>query len=265
LAGAQPKKQLNLPIVCGSLSNLKKWGTITTFYSNIMKNHGKKFRESQKKVNPETTYALDEALKLATETSTVKFDATVEIHINTGTNPKYNDQMIRSTVVMPHGSGKTQRIAVFCTAENEEAAKKAGADLVGSDELIEKINKGEIDFDIAIAEPAMMKNLAKAAKVLGPKGLMPSPKAGTVTDNLAEAIGEIKKGKIEFRNDKFGIVHSILGKVSFGANKLTENAQSFLAALKEVKPEGTKGSYIRKITITTTMGPGIKVGTHEVV
>lgn len=224
-----------------------------------MKKHGKKYRDIVAKIEKDKIYSLEEACKLATETSPVKFDATVEIHINTGTDPKHADQIIRSTVVMPHGTGKTQRIAVFCDATKADEAKKAGADIVGADDLMEKVLKGEIDFDIAIAQASMMKDIAKVAKVLGPKGLMPSPKSGTVTENIAQAVADIKRGKLEFRNDKAGIVHSILGKVSFGDKKLMENAKEFMQALMDAKPAGTKGTYLKKMTFTTSMGPSILV------
>lgn len=228
-----------------------------------MKKHGKKFRAVAEKVGKNQAYSLKEAISLAIETSPVKFDATVEIHVNTGTNPKHADQMIRATVALPNGTGKSQRIAVFCDETKTAEAKKAGADLIGEDDLINEVLSGKIDFDIAIAQTSLMKKLAKIAKVLGPKGLMPSPKSGTVTDDIGRVVGEIKKGKIEFRNDKEGIVHSILGKVSFGENKILENTKSFLKALKDAKPEGIKSNYIKKISITTSMGPGIMVDIQE--
>lgn len=224
-----------------------------------MPKHGKKFRATAKKIDPDKVYSLEEAVKLAVDNSTTSFDGTLEVHVNTGTDPKHADQMIRANLVLPHGTGKTKRIAVFCDASKEAEAKKAGADVVGEDDLIEKVEKGSIDFDIVIAQPAMMKKLAKIAKILGPKGLMPSPKAGSVTEDIGRAVEEIKKGKIEFRNDKFGIVHSVLGKVSFGDKKLIENAAEFIKTLKNAKPAVVKGTYIKKISISTTMGPGIFV------
>lgn len=222
-----------------------------------MNKHGKKYRAIADKVEKGKLYTLAEATALAVETSPVKFDATVEIHVNTGTDPRHADQIVRANVVLPNGTGKSQRIAVF--TQDPAEAKKAGADIFGGEDLIEKVLKGEIDFDVAIAQPALMKDLGKVAKVLGPKGLMPSPKSGTVTTDIAKAIEEIKKGKIEIRNDKTGIVHSVLGKVSFGAKKLEENAKVMMRALLDAKPEGIKGVYLKKITITTVMGPGIGV------
>ena len=227
-----------------------------------MKKHGKKFRENVRKIDREKLYPLEEAVKLALETSAVKFDASVEIHVNTATNPKHADQIIRETVALPHGTGKVVRIAVFCEDDQIDAAKKSGADLAGKEDLIAQVSKGEINFDIAIAQTALMKDLAKVAKVLGPKGLMPSPKAGTVTDKISEAVVAIKKGKIEFRNDKFGIVHSILGKVSFGEKKIAENFREFFRALTDAKPSGCKSALVKKIFLTTSMGPavGVEIG-----
>ena len=224
-----------------------------------MKKFGKNYRQASEKLEKGKMYTLAEAMKLATETSTTKFDATVEIHVNTGTDPKHADQIVRDTVVPPHGTGKSQRIAVFCDDTKADEAKKAGADVVGLEDLVEKVLKGDIDFDVAIAQSSVMKDIAKVAKVLGPKGLMPSPKSGTVTEDIKKAVEEIKKGKVEFRNDKAGIVHSILGKVSFGDKKLLENAQVFMRALVDAKPSGIKGVYLKKITVTTSMGPGISV------
>jgi len=230
-----------------------------------MKKHGKKFIEAAKKIEKEKLYPLSEAIKLALQTSVVKFDATVEVHVNTNTNPKYADQIIRSSIILPHGTGKSVKVAAFCDDNQEEKAKKAGADFVGSDELIEKVLKGKVNFDIAVAQPSLMKNLGKIAKILGPKGLMPSLKSGTVTNELEKIITEIKKGKIEFKNDKSGIVHTILGKVSFGDKKITENFNAFKEALIQAKPSGNKGGYLKKITITTSMGPGINIDLKDII
>jgi large subunit ribosomal protein L1 len=228
-----------------------------------MKKYSKAYRSKVEKIEKDKIYSLDEACKLAVETSPVKFDASVEIHVNTGTDPRHADQIVRSTVVLPNGTGKSVRIAVFCDDAKAAEAKKAGADKIGAEDLIESVLKGELDFDIAIAQPSMMKDLAKVARVLGPKGLMPSPKSGTVTDDIAKAIEEIKKGKLEYRNDKAGIVHTILGKVSFGQAKITENAKAFIVSLIEAKPQGTKGTYVKKITMTTSMGPSIQVDVQD--
>ena len=223
------------------------------------KKRGKKFRDAAGKIDREKLHAAGEACTLICETSPVKFDATVEIHVCTATNPKHADQIVRATVVLPHGTGKSKRIAVFCDDAQEAAAKKAGADVVGGEDLIEQVAKGKAEFDVAIAQPALMKSLAKVAKILGPRGLMPSPKSGTVTDEIGKAVEEIKKGKVEFRNDKAGIVHSVLGKVSFGPEKIKENFQAFLEALQNAKPAGCKGSFVKKVFLATSMGPAVGV------
>jgi len=224
-----------------------------------MPKHGKKYRAAAENIDADKKYPLEKAVALAKKTATTKFDATMEIHIATSADPRHADQIVRASITLPHGTGKTKRIAAFCEGADAEAAKKAGADLVGGADLIEKILGGEIDFDIAVATPAMMKNLAKAAKILGPKGLMPSPKSGTVTPKIAEAIAEIKKGKMEFRTDKNGIIHSIFGKASFSEKNLVENAAALLKAVVEAKPAGVKGNLIKSVFVTTTMGPSIAV------
>lgn len=221
--------------------------------------HGKKYRSAAEKVEVEKKYSLEEAIKLATETSTTKFDATVEIHMNLGINPKQSDQQLRNIVVLPHGTGKKIVVAAFVPEDDAKKALAAGADFAGTDELITKVEKGWTDFDVAIATPETMKKLAKVARILGTKRLMPNPKAGTVTEKYEEAIKEIKKGRIEYRNDPLGGLHSLIGKVSFGDAKLMENASTLLDSIKAAKPAGLKGTYIKSIAITTSMGPGIKV------
>lgn len=224
-----------------------------------MKTFGKKYKTAQTKVDADKLYTLEEAVKLLTETSTTKFDATCEIHANLNADPKYADQIVRSTVAMPHGTGKTVRVVAFVGDDKVAGALAAGAVKAGAAELIDEVNQGFSDFDVAVATPDMMRDLAKVAKVLGPKGLMPNPKSGTVTPDIEKAIGELKAGKIEFKTDKFGIVHSVFGKVSFGAEKLGENLASFLRALNAAKPTGIKGVYIKSMTLTTTMGPAIRI------
>ncbi|MEI7510746.1 MAG: 50S ribosomal protein L1 [Candidatus Peregrinibacteria bacterium] len=231
-----------------------------------MKHYGKKYRAALEKIgDTKKVFPLLEGVALLLETSTTTFDASAELHLKTGCNPKHADQIVRSTIVLPHGTGKTVRIAVFCEEPQVEKAKAAGADLAGGEEFIEEVAKGTVDFDIAIATPGMMKLLAKVAKVLGPKGLMPSPKSGTVTDNVTGAISDLKKGKIEFRTDKQGIIHSSFGKVSFGTTKLVENLKALVKAVSDAKPTGVKGTYLQSATVATTMGPGIKINFSEAV
>ncbi len=220
----------------------------------------KALRTSYEKFDREKTYSIEEAVKLMISCSTVKFDPTAEIHFTLGIDPKQADQQMRSTLSLPNGTGKSVRVAVFCEDDQVKAAKAAGATEAGGAELIDRVvSKGWTDFDVAVAQPAMMKLLGKAAKVLGPKGLMPNPKAGTVTPDIEKAVKELCAGRIEFRNDKFGLIHSIFGKLSFGDTKLAENLTRFINTVKEAKPSGAKGTFIKNITINSTMGPGIKV------
>ena len=218
----------------------------------------KKYKEAAAKIDKIKVYSIDEAIKLVKETSITTFDASVEVHMRLGIDPKKGEQAVRSNVILPHGTGKTKKVAVFC--ENEKAAK--GADIIGNEEVIKKIiSSGKIDFDIAVATPEMMKKLAGAAKVLGPRGLMPSPKAGTVVveKDLSQAIDEIKKGKVNFKNDDTANIHQILGKVSWNDKKIKENYEVFIDAVTKVKPTAIKGVYIKSISLTSSMGPGIKV------
>ena len=205
-------------------------------------------------------YKIEEALDLVKKMSKTKFDASVEAHFRLGINTKKGDQQVRSAVALPHGTGKTIKIAAFVSPENEAAVKKAGADFVGGDDLIEEIRKTEkTDFQVAVAEPVLMKNLAKIAKILGTRGLMPSPKNDTVTANPVLAVQELKKGKVSFKNDDTGNLHVTIGKISFDTNKLQENYKTLFEAIKKSKPASSKGSYIKNVTICSTMGPGIKV------
>jgi len=223
---------------------------------------GKKFKTVAKLVDRLKVYTLAEALDLATKTSTTKFDSSVEVHVRLGVDPRQADQNIRATVTLPNGTGKTVRVAVFAPEGEHHDATKAGADIVGDDEFLKQLEKQEINFDILITTPQYMPKLGKFARLLGPKGLMPNPKSGTVTQNIEKAIQEAKAGKVEYRVDKQSIVHLSIGKVSFGVKKLEENATVFFDSLKSHKPSGLKGSFVRSTSISTTMGPGIKVETN---
>ena len=221
---------------------------------------GKRIEDLKTMVDKTKVYTLDEAIALAKETSTVKFDASVEIHARLGIDPKKGDQQIRATVVLPHGTGKTKRIAAFVGPNDEQTAKDAGADIVcGEEEIADIKNTGKVDFDVAVATPEMMPKLAVAARVLGPKGLMPNPKIGTVGPNVKQMIGDLKKGKTAFKNDDTANVHQLVGKVSFDDVKLKENIETFLETLKKIKPPATKGVYIKSLFLSTSMGPSIKI------
>lgn len=226
-----------------------------------MARHGKKYANASKLVNRETLYSIDEAVELIMKTHTTKFDSTVEIHFNLAIDPKYADQMVRSTVSLPHGSGRTVRIGAFTDVGNGEELKKLGATVAGGDDLIDEVAAGIINFDVAIATPGMMKKMGKVAKVLGPKGLMPNPKAGTVGEDLEKIVKELMAGKFEFKNDKQGNVHSVIGKNSFGPTKIKENLEHFIKVIREVKPSGIKGgAYINSVFVSNSMGPGIRIG-----
>lgn len=224
-----------------------------------LERRGKKYQESAKKVEKDKIYDLAEAMKLAVETNPSKFDATVEIHVRLGVDPRQADQNIRATVALPHGTGKDVKVAVFAPESDHADAKKAGADVVGDETFLKQLDKEELNFDILIATPQYMPKLGKYARLLGPRGLMPNPKSGTVSTNVAQAVKEAKTGKVEYRVDKQAIVHLGIGKVSFGAEKLTVNAQAFLNSLASQKPSSLKGNYINSVSASTTMGPGIKV------
>jgi large subunit ribosomal protein L1 len=224
-----------------------------------MTKRGKRYDANAAKIE-DKTYKVEEAIALIKTLGSAKFDESVETHLKLGIDTKQGDQQVRGTVVLPHGIGKTKRIAVFADGENEIKAKEAGADLVGGKELIDKIAQtGKVEFDVAVATPDMMKELAKIAKILGPKGLMPSPKNETVTTNIAKAVQEMKAGKIAFKNDSNGIVHQAIGKVSFSPEQLAENYRAFADAVKRAKPAASKGTYLQTTTLTTTMGPGISI------
>ncbi|MFI9239741.1 50S ribosomal protein L1 [Streptomyces cinnamoneus] len=217
----------------------------------------KTLRAADAKVEKERLYAPLEAVRLAKDTSSVKFDATVEVAMRLGVDPRKADQMVRGTVNLPHGTGKTARVLVFATGDRAEAARAAGADIVGSDELIDEVAKGRLDFDAVVATPDLMGKVGRLGRVLGPRGLMPNPKTGTVTPDVAKAVTDIKGGKIEFRVDKHSNLHFIIGKVSFDEAKLVENYAAALEEILRLKPSAAKGRYVKKATLTTTMGPGI--------
>ncbi|HOG15274.1 MAG TPA: 50S ribosomal protein L1 [Candidatus Absconditabacterales bacterium] len=222
-----------------------------------MSKKGKKYLASTAMIIKGKAYPLNEAVELVKKTSNVRFDATVELSVKTNANPKFNDQILRGTAVLPHGTGKTKKIAVFVLDEKLDEAKKSGADIYGSTDLLNNIKNEKIDFDILITTTNSIRELAPVAKQLGPKGLMPSPKAGTVTNDLIKTVEEFKKGKIEFKLDKTGNVHVPVGKVSFTENKLAENIQAILDTMEENKPAGVKGKLIKKVVISSSMGPGI--------
>lgn len=234
-----------------------------TQHRNLLKIHGKKYRAAEKKLEKGKLYALTEAIKLVKDTATTKFDSSVEVHVRLGIDTKKSDQVVRSTVALPHGTGKKLRVIAFVASEQAATAKKAGAVEAGEDDLVEKISKGWLDFDVAIATPDMMKKIGKIAKTLGQKGLMPNPKAGTVTPDIEQAILEIQKGKVEFRNDGYGILHNMIGKVSFDEAKLAENLKAYLRAILEAKPKTVKGIYIKSLSLASSMGPGIIVDANE--
>ncbi len=225
----------------------------------LIERRGKAYRQAAGKVEKNKTYSLADAVKLATETNPSKFDASVEIHVRLGVDPRQADQNIRSTVVLPHGTGKAVRVAVLAADADADKAKEAGADIAGEEAVVKLLDKGTLNFDVLIASPQFMPKLGKYARLLGPKGLMPNPKSGTVSTDVAKAVAEAKAGKVEYRVDKQAAVHLSVGKVSFGADKLLENANAFFASLQSQKPASIKGVYVKSVAIATTMGPGIKV------
>ncbi|HPU01677.1 MAG: 50S ribosomal protein L1 [Firmicutes bacterium] len=228
-----------------------------------MAKHGKKYREARQQVDRETLYSPEEALELVKKLSRAAFDETVELAVRLGVNPKYADQQVRGSVVLPHGTGKTVRVLVFAKGDKAREAEAAGADYVGGEELAAKIQGGWLDFDVAVSTPDMMGTVGKLGKILGPRGLMPNPKSGTVTFDLARTIAEFKAGKVEFRTEKAGNVHVPIGKVSFGLEQLQENFYSVIEALLKAKPPAAKGQYLRSVTVSSTMGPGIKISPQK--
>ena len=229
-----------------------------------MSGNGKTYRAALEKVDRSQRYPLEDSLRLAKETARAKFDETVELAIRLGVDPRQADQNIRGTVTLPHGMGKTVRVLAFAKGDKEKEAQEAGADFVGSDELIKKISEGWLDFDKAVATPDMMGAVGRIGKILGPRGLMPNPKTGTVAADIGKAVKEIKAGKLEYRVDKAGIVHVPVGKASFGAEQLLDNARAVLLSILRAKPASAKGNYVRGVTVATTMGPGIKIDLAQV-
>ena len=227
---------------------------------------GKKYQESAKKIDKNALYDTNEAMSLVVETAPAKFDETVELHVKLGVDSRHADQQVRGAIVLPHGTGKTQRVLVFAKAAKADEARAAGADFVGDMDLVEKIQKENwFDFDVVVATPDMMGVVGRLGKVLGPKGLMPTPKAGTVTMDVTKAINEIKAGKVEYRLDKTNIIHCPIGKVSFGAEKLSENFNAIMGAIVKAKPAAAKGQYIKSCVAASTMGPGVKMNTAKLV
>ena len=221
--------------------------------------HSKRYNSNFEKINRDKEYSLEEATELLSSFSHPKFDESVELAINLGVDPKHADQIVRGTVALPNGIGKDIKVLVFARDDLAEEAKNAGADFVGADDMVEKVKGGWTDIDVVVAAPDMMAEVGKLGKILGPRGLMPNPKIGTVTKDIAKAVTEVKAGKIEFRVEKNGIIHNIIGKVSFSKEKIVENAKVFVNAILKAKPQAAKGLYMKKITITSTMGPGIKL------
>ncbi|WP_251448846.1 50S ribosomal protein L1 [Vermiculatibacterium agrestimuris] len=227
---------------------------------------GKKYQNGAKLIDKAAAYDVQEAMDLVVKAAPAKFDETVELHVKLGVDSRHADQQVRGAIVLPHGTGKTQRVLVFAKGDKADAAKEAGADYVGEMDLVEKIQKENwFDFDVVVASPDMMGLVGRLGKVLGPKGLMPSPKAGTVTPDVAKAVQEVKAGKVEYRLDKTNIIHCPIGKVSFGAEKLTENLNALMGAIVKAKPSAAKGQYVRSCVAASTMGPGVKINAAKFV
>lgn len=224
-----------------------------------MPKHGKRYIEAAKLIELDKLYDPEEAVELVKKTASAKFDQTVEVAVKLGVDPKHADQQVRGAVVLPHGTGKTKRVLVFAKGEKAKEAETAGADIVGAEDIVEKIQGGWADFDVAVATPDMMGMVGRLGKILGPRGLMPNPKVGTVTLDVTRAINEIKAGKIEYRTDKAGNIHAPIGKVSFDSEKLIKNFHTLIDTLIKVKPAAAKGQYMRSISLSSTMGPGVKV------
>lgn len=226
---------------------------------------GKKLKAAYENIDSATLYNLEDAIKLVKENATAKFDETIEISMNLGVDPRHSDQMVRGVVAMPHGTGKTMRVAVFARDDKAEEAKAAGADVVGAEDLAEEIQNGRLDFDRVIATPDMMGVVGRLGKILGTKGLMPNPKLGTVTPNVSEAVSAAKAGEVQYRAEKAGIVHAGIGKASFGADQLKENAAAFIDAVNKARPTGAKGVFVRKINVSSTMGAGVNIDPAQAV
>lgn len=225
---------------------------------------GKKYTEARKKVDPQKKYALPDALALVVDNAFAKFDESVDVALRLGVDPRHADQMVRGSVVLPHGTGKTTRVLVFAKGEKEKEARDAGADYVGAEDLAEKIQGGWLEFDKVIATPDLMGTVGKLGKVLGPRGMMPNPKLGTVTFDVAKAVADMKAGRVDFRVDKVGIVHCSVGKVSFGKDKILDNFKVLLEMIMKLKPSGSKGTYVKGVAVSSTMGPGVRIDPSEV-
>jgi large subunit ribosomal protein L1 len=241
-------------------------GTVkTTKEVNNMPKRGKRYQESAKLIDKTALYDVEEGLKLVVDTAKAKFDETVEAHVKLGVDSRHADQQVRGAIVLPHGTGKTKKVLVFAKGEKVKEAEAAGADFVGAEDMVEKIQKENwFDFDVIVATPDMMGLVGRLGRVLGPKGLMPNPKSGTVTFDVAKAINEIKAGKVEYRLDKTNIIHVSIGKASFGAEKLNENFNVLMDAIVKAKPAAAKGQYLRSVSVTSTMGPGIKINPTKI-
>ena len=229
-----------------------------------MRKHGKKFTAARAQVAPDRTYSIEEAIPLVQKVKFAKFDETIDLSLRLGVDPKHADQMVRGTVVLPHGLGKSKRVLAIAGGEKQKEATEAGADVVGGEELVDKIQGGFSDFDAVVATPDMMRAVGKLGKVLGPRGLMPNQKTGTVTTDIAKAIKEIKAGKVEFRVDKNGIIHAPVGKISFAALSLVENTHALVDSIVKAKPAAAKGKYLKSVTLSSTMGPGVRIDTTHI-
>lgn len=224
-----------------------------------MKKYSKRFKQAQTKIDKAKAYALQEAVAVLKDAPATKFNQSVELNLHLNIDPKKSEELVRGTVVLPHGTGKQKKIAVFCKGEQESQAKELGADFVGSNDLMDKVAKGFLDFDCAIATPEMMKDLSKLGKILGPRGLMPSPKTGTVTNDIVQAIKEVKAGKVEFKSDKQSGIHLAVGKINFSADQIYDNVKTVLEAIRQAKPASVKGEMIRSVSLSTSMGPGLRI------
>ena len=229
-----------------------------------MKKHGKKYTAAKAQVGVDKTYSIEQAVPLVQKVKYAKFDETVEMTFRLGVDPKHADQMVRGTVVLPHGLGKSKRVLAIAAGDKQKEAEEAGADFVGGEELVDKIQGGWMDFDAVVATPDMMRAVGKLGKVLGPRGLMPNPKTGTVTADIAKAVKEIKAGKVEFRVDKTGIIHAPLGKMSFASDSLVANAHALVDSIVKAKPAAAKGKYLKSVTVSSTMGPGVRIDTTHI-
>ena len=229
-----------------------------------MRNHGKKYAAARAAIPPDQTFTIEEAIPLLQKVKFAKFDETVELSLRLGVDPKHADQMVRGTVVLPHGLGRSKRVLAIAGGEKQKEAQEAGADVVGGEEMVEKIQGGFMDFDAVVATPDMMRAVGRLGKVLGPRGLMPNPKTGTVTTEIAKAVKEIKAGKVEFRVDKTGIIHAPVGKASFATGSLVANAHALVDSIVKAKPSAAKGRYLRSVTVSSTMGPGVRIDTTHV-